>query len=161
AAGTPADYGSFEVQALPRKYAHPQVSTEADAVFGDQIRLIGYDVGQTTAHLNLTLYWQAVRRMDRDYKIFVHLSSLDDGAIVAQYDGMPRDWTYPTSWWDKDEIITDTITLDTSGLSPGHYEVAVGMYNPDTLERLPVVDQAGTSLPDQKLVLPAITVEAQ
>ena len=160
-AGTPADLGSLEVQALPRKYAHPQVSTEADAVFGDQIRLIGYDVGRTTARLNLTLYWQAVRRMDRDYKIFVHLSSLDDGAIVAQYDGMPRDWTHLTSWWDKDEIITDTITLDTSGLNPGHYEMAIGIYDPDTLERLPVVDQAGTALPEQKLVLPAITVEAQ
>ncbi len=160
-AGTPADLGSLEVQALPRQYTRTQVSTAVNAVFGDQIRLIGYDVGQTTAQLNLTLYWQAVRRMDRDYKIFVHLSSLDDGAIVAQYDGMPRDWTHLTSWWDKDEIITDTITLDTSGLSPGHYEVAVGIYDPDTLERLPVVDQAGTSLPDQKLVLPAITVEAQ
>ena len=161
AVGTPANLGSLEVQALPRKYAHPQVSIEAVANFGDQIRLIGYDVEQTGTFLNLTLYWQAVRRMDRDYKIFVHLSSLDDGAIVAQHDGMPRDWTYLTSWWDRNEIVTDTITLDTSGLSPGHYEVAVGIYNPDTLERLPVVDQAGTSLPEQKLVLPAITVETQ
>ena len=161
AVGQSANLGSLEVQALPRQYARPQVSTEADAVFGDQIRLIGSDVEQTGTFLNLTLYWQAVRRMDRDYKIFVHLSSLDNGAIVAQHDGMPRDWTYLTSWWDKDEIVTDTIALDVSKLSTGRYEAAVGICNPDTLERLPVVDQAGTSLPEQKLVLPAITVETQ
>ena len=160
AAGTPANLGSLEVQALSRQYAQPQVSTEVNAVFGDQIRLIGYDMEQTEAHLNLTLFWQAMRRMGRDYKVFVHLSSLDDGAIVAQHDGMPRDWTYLTSWWEKDEIVTDTITLDVSGLSAGHYEVAVGLYNPDTLERLPVVDQAGTSLPERKLVLP-FTIEIQ
>jgi hypothetical protein len=157
--GTPADLGSLEVQALPRQYTHPQVSTAADAVFDDQIRLIGYDVEQTETSLNFTLYWQAVRRMDQDYKVFVHLFS--DDTVVAQYDGMPRDWTYPTSWWDKDEIVADPITLDTNGLSPGHYKVAVGIYNPDILERLPVLDQAGTSLPERKLALPDITIETQ
>ncbi|MDY6877773.1 MAG: hypothetical protein SWK90_16450, partial [Chloroflexota bacterium] len=161
AVGQAANLGSIEVQALPRQYVHPQVSTETNVIFGDQIRLIGYDVEQTTTHLNLTFYWQAVRRMDRNYKIFVHLSSLDDGTIVAQYDSMPRDWTYLTSWWDKDEIITDTVVVDTSGLSTGHYKVAVGIYDPDTLERLPVLDHTGTALPEQKLVLPAITVEIQ
>jgi len=156
--GMPADLGALEVQALPRQYTHPRVSTAANAVFDDQICLIGYDVEQTETFLNLTLYWQAVRRMDRDYKVFVHLSS--DDTVVAQYDGMPRDWTYLTSWWDKDEIVTDPITLDVSRLSPGQYEVAVGVYDPATLERLPVVDQAGTSLPERKLVLP-FTIEIQ
>ncbi len=159
--GHPFVLGSLRIEPLPRVFVEPRPAHPLHVLWGDVILLRGYDLQLSSKALELTLYWQAVRRMDRDYKVFVHLSSLDDGAIVAQYDGMPRDWTYPTSWWDKDEIITDTITLDTSGLSPGHYEVAVGMYNPDTLERLPVVDQAGTALPEQKLVLPAITVEAQ
>ena len=154
--GTPTNLGSLEVQGLPREYARPQVSTEVNAVFGDQIRLIGYDVEQTTAHLNLTLYWQAVRRMERNYKVFVHLSSLKDGTIVAQHDNMPRNWTYLTSWWEKDEVVTDTITLDVSGLSPGRYEVSVGIYDPDITERLHVVDRSGAPLSERKLVLPFI-----
>jgi len=156
--GTPANLGALEVQALPRQYTHPQVSTATNAVFDDQIRLIGYDAEQAETSLNLTLYWQAVRRMAQDYKVFVHLSS--DDTVVAQYDGMPRDWTYLTSWWDKDEIVADTITLDMSQLSPGQYGVTIGIYDPDTLERLPVVDQAGTSLPERKLVL-LFTIEIQ
>ena len=37
---------------------------------------------------------------------------------------------------------------------PLRYEIAIGIYDPDTLERLPVVDQAGTSLPEQRFVPP-------
>jgi hypothetical protein len=44
-------------------------------------------------------------------------------------------------------------------LNVGHYEVAVGIYDPDTLERLPVIDQTGTSLPERRLVLSPVTVE--
>jgi hypothetical protein len=143
-----------EVEALSRQYGRPQVSTEVDAVFGDQIRLVGYDVEHSETQLVLTLYWQAIKRMERDYTVFVHVSSSSDGTIGAQYDGMPRDWTYLTSWWEKGEIVSDTIALDVSELSRGRYEVAVGVYEPDTMERLPVADQAGTSLPERRLVLP-------
>jgi hypothetical protein len=152
--GTPANLGFVEVEALSRQYGRPQVSTEVDAVFGDQIRLVGYDVEHSETQLVLTLYWQAIKRMERDYTVFVHVSSSSDGTIGAQYDGMPRDWTYLTSWWEKGEIVSDTIALDVSELSRGRYEVAVGVYEPDTMERLPVADQAGTSLPERRLVLP-------
>ena len=158
--GTPANLGFLEIRALSRQYTSPQASTAVNAVFGGQIRLIGYDMEQTETNLNLTLYWQAMRRMERDYKIFAHLSSLSDDAVVAQYDSMPCHWTYLTSWWDKDEIVADTITLDIGELSSGQYKVTIGIYDPDTLERLAVVDQSGTSLPKERLRLP-ITVEIQ
>ena len=156
AVGIPQNLGSLEVQALPRQYIQPQVSTEVNSVFGGQIRLLGYDVTSTTIRLDLTLCWQAMRRMEHDYKVFVHLFSRNDGTVVAQDDSMPRHWTYPTSWWDGGEIVTDTISLDVSQLSPGHYEVAVGIYEPDTVERLPAVDQSGASLPEKQLVLPFV-----
>ncbi len=94
--------------------------------------------------------------MERNYKVFVHLSSLKNGTIVAQHDNMPHNWTYLTSWWEKDEVVTDTITLDVSGLSPGRYEVSVGIYDPDITERLHVVDRSGAPLSQRKLVLPFI-----
>lgn len=154
--GTPENIGALQVQPLTRQYAQPQMSTEVDVVFGDQIRLIGYDLRSTTTQLNLTLHWQALRRMGRDYKIFVHVSSLSDGKLVAQHDSMPRNWTYPTSWWDKNQIVTDIYNLDISGLSPGQYRVSIGVYDPGTPKRLPAVDQTGTLLPGQRAVLPSI-----
>lgn len=156
AVGSAEDLGFLKVQALPRQYTRHPASIHVDDVFGDQIRLLGYDVEPTTTQLSLTFHWQAIRRMEQDYKFFVHLFSLNDGTIVAQDDRMPRHWTYPTSWWDKGEIVTDTVCLDTSKLSSGQYKVAVGIYEPDTMERLPVVDQSGALLPEQMLVLPFV-----
>ena len=152
--GTPANLGVVEMLGLPREYAHPQPANLVNAVFDDQVRLIGFDVDQSTGALDITLYWQAVRRMAHDYKVFVHVSSTEDGQIAVQDDSMPRRWTYPMSWWDADEIVADRITLDISGLSPGRYDVSVGVYNPETIERLPVVDHTGAPRSDRLLVLP-------
>ena len=58
---------------------------ETNVVFGDQIRLASYSVVQEPPdRLKITLCWQAVHRIERDYKIFVHLTSSHDGAIAAQ-----------------------------------------------------------------------------
>ncbi|MBL7065379.1 MAG: DUF2079 domain-containing protein [Anaerolineae bacterium] len=160
-AGHPFVLGSLRVDPLPRVFVEPRPAHRLHVLWGDVVLLRGYDLQLSAEALDLTLYWQAMCRMERDYKVFVHLSSLNDGTLVAQDDSVPRRWTYPTSWWEKDEIITDTITLDVSGLSAGRYEVAVGICDSGTLERLPVVDQTGASLPEQKLVLPDITVKTQ
>lgn len=163
AAGS-ADLGPLEVQALPRQYTRPPVPTETDFVFGDQIRLIGYEMKPGEAKLEITFYWQALRRMEQSYKTFVHLSPVGQSgshALVTQYDGIPRNWSYPTLWWDEGEIVTDTITLDIEGVKPGRYEIAVGMYDEDTLKRLPVTDRSGVALPNRKLILPTITIETQ
>jgi hypothetical protein len=37
---------------------------------------------------------------------------------------------------------------------PGQYRMAVGMYNPDSGARLPIVDAAGDRQPEGALVLP-------
>jgi hypothetical protein len=152
--GRPANLGSFEVQGLRREYAPPQPARRVDTVFGDQVRLLGFDVDESESSLDITFYWQAVSRMSRDYKFFVHLSSAEDGELVAQEDGMPRNWTYPTTWWDAGEVVADCITVDISTLSPGRYDVSVGIYLPETLERLPVVDGGGAPLSERRLILP-------
>ena len=161
AVGAPVNFGLLEVQDLSRRYAPPSVSTETNAVFGERIRLIGYDVEPVGEKLKIVLCWQALRRIERNYKTFVHLSPVDGDSLVAQHDGIPRDWSYPTIWWDAGEFVTDTITLDIAEVGSGAYEIAVGMYDSDTLERLPVTDQSGAELPDRQLVLPPITIEGQ
>jgi hypothetical protein len=93
--------------------------------------------------LYLTLLWQARSGIDGNYKVFVHLVD-GAGQLVAQRDAEPAGGLRPTSTWPPGETVTDRVGLyllpDTS---PGDYDLLVGMYEPSTLERLPVIDATG------------------
>jgi hypothetical protein len=139
--------GTIEVQPLDRSFAAPPVEHETDAVFGDGLLLLGYDLRQESDTLRLILHWQALRRLDYT-KVFVHLYEAQSGALVAQQDVVPRGWTYPTNWWESGEVVSDEIALPLEGTPAGVYRVAVGAYDPDTLERLPIQSETGTPLGD-------------
>ncbi|HLE73138.1 MAG TPA: hypothetical protein VI688_02725, partial [Anaerolineales bacterium] len=128
------------------------------------IRLLGYDLeSQTVAPgkaLNLMLYWQALRLMDQDFTVFVHLLDAD-GHIQAQQDMQPMEGRAPTSWWFPGEVFRDPHPVALSAtIAPGNYILAVGLYHWPTLERLPLFDSAGQRLPeDRALFPPSITVK--
>jgi len=84
--------------------------------------------------------------------MFAHLIRPADGSIVAQHDWMPRDWSYPTSMWDRWEIFVDRVSLDLAPVEPGAYRLAVGVYVPEGAP-LPAVDAAGNSIPDGQATL--------
>ncbi|MBN1992328.1 MAG: glycosyltransferase family 39 protein [Anaerolineae bacterium] len=114
----------------------------AEAVFGDQIRLIGYTLepekpspGQS---VRLTLYWQALTPIPHNYTVFVHLRR-PGGDTVAQADHRPLGNLYPTTTWPVGETIRETSDLFLSpDLAPDDYEMWVGLYLLETGERLPV-----------------------
>jgi hypothetical protein len=142
--GGSASVGEVTVSAAERVFEWPEPEVSADVQFGEALRLIGHDVKREAGAdaLRVTLHWQARARMGVAYKFFVHLLDARTGELVAQADVMPRDWTYPTTWWEEDEVISDDIVLDVSGISPGEYRVVAGVYDPDTGIRLPVADSA-------------------
>jgi hypothetical protein len=142
--GQPLDVGQVEVQAVERVFERPEVEVPTDALFGDALRLLGYDLRREGQMLHLTLHWRARQRMEVAYKFFVHLLDSETGELVAQEDVMPRDWTYPTTWWEKGEVVSDEIVLTVSDAPAGVYRVAIGVYDPETGARLPVVDTART-----------------
>ncbi len=143
----------------------PTPGTPADITYGDQLRLFGYDFdcnqGRAShvtppAKCIVNLYWQAVRPMDRDYTVFVHLVG-GDGAKVTQHDARPGDAFFPTSTWLPGARVFDPHPLDLPAeLPPGDYTVLVGIYHPPTAERLQAVDGDGLSLGD---AVPLVTVE--
>ena len=49
-------------------------------------------------------------------------------------------------------MISDLIELPLWQLKPGEYHIAVGLVNPNTSERLPAVDSAGQSLPENRYI---------
>ncbi|MFQ5612667.1 MAG: hypothetical protein ACE5H9_11100, partial [Anaerolineae bacterium] len=90
-----------------------------------------------------SLFWQAETTPRADFTVFVHVVD-QAGSVVAQADGPPAQGAYPTSLWDAGEIIADEREIVLPGdLPPGCYTLLVGLYRPDSGERLPVAGDAG------------------
>jgi 4-amino-4-deoxy-L-arabinose transferase-like glycosyltransferase len=115
-------------------------------VFGDTFALRNYAVQSDgdPSRLRVTLYWQALRRPDFDYSVFVHLID-GQGRIVAQKDQGPgASANYPPTAWLSGDIVADKHILDLPAQTPpGTYRLRVGVYNWATGQQLPI------SAPDQ------------
>jgi hypothetical protein len=112
-----------------------------DVMLDNRVRLQNYDLrGQARPgqSLSITLDWQAVKSLNQDYVIFIHLLGAD-GQLVAQHDGAPLGGLYPTSKWTPGDVFTYQATLDipTDALA-GKCDLLVGMYSYPDLKRLPV-----------------------
>ena len=128
---------------------------------GDAIIFKGYDLAPDTVApgetLDLVLYWAALRETDANYIVFVHLLA-PDGTLVAQRDGPPGDALHRTYDWQPGYFDWDEWPVEIPPETPpGTYTLSVGMYDADTLERLPAVGPDGTPLGD-RIVLTEITV---
>jgi hypothetical protein len=135
--GEAIELGQLDVQAMERVFEAPEMETKSEVTFGDDLRLLGYDLHQENGQLRITLHWQALQRMDEAYKFFVHVVDPASGQLVAQADVMPRGWTYPTSWWEVGEVVSDEIVLSLTDVPSGVYRLYVGVYG-DGGGRLPV-----------------------
>ena len=119
-----------EIVGRERSYAIPAMQVKLGISFGDQMRLLGYDLKHEGGELRLELHWQAAQQMKGDYKVFVHLFDPATEVIVAQDDAMPRQNQYPTSWWAEGEVVSDEIVIFLKDLPPGRYRLALGVYDP-------------------------------
>jgi hypothetical protein len=140
--------GMVDVSGVARVYEPPSVQHSTDIRFGDVLRLWGYTLEATGDDLQLTLVWRAEQAVSADYKVFVHMVD-EDGAIIDQRDAMPQGNTYPTSLWEAGEYVTDLYELR---LPDRSFSLRIGLYLPETGERLPVF-AGGTHLPDDYLVI--------
>jgi hypothetical protein len=152
--------GRFKVSRPDQVFGESRSVEPQDDVFGGQIALAGHHVAATaplSTSLVVDLAWRAIRRPTNDFTVFVHL--LDQaGKLVGQQDGPPQAGRFPTSWWDPGDTIYDRISIPLpSGLAPGSYQLEVGLYRPDTGERLAVVDATGQRLAD-RVIFPGPTV---
>jgi hypothetical protein len=147
--------GEVAMLAPDRSFAAPSVDHRSEAVFGEDLRLLGYGLQVKPDTIRLMLHWQSLRRMKTAYKFFVHLYDTGTGTLVAQADVMPRNWTYPTTWWEAGEFVSDEVLLPVEGIPAGTYRLAVGVYVPATGERLPITGQLSDFTADEgRLILP-------
>lgn len=101
---------------------------EETAVFGDRIRLRGYDWLPDDQAVALTLYWESLTGVADSYKVFVHIVD-ETGMIVAQADRLPVNGLAPTWRWRPGDLVRDVYQiLLPLELPPGQYQVRVGLY---------------------------------
>ncbi len=146
---------AFRVRVAPERPLGVTPTHSLDYRLGDAIRLMGYDLAggvESGGTLTVTLYWRADGAPGGDYRVFVHLLDAR-GEMVTQHDGPPRWGRYPTPAWRAGDVVPDEHVLALPGPLPeGPFSLAVGMYRPDTLERLPVTGPEG-ALPEGRILL--------
>jgi hypothetical protein len=135
------DLGEVTINPGELLFDAPLVTTPVSAVFAGQMALIGFDLPQATvsspATIPVTLYWNALSgEIENSYTVFVHLLA-PDGRVIAQHDGLPAQGERPTNEWVPGEYIVDRHELawrEPDYIGPA--QIAVGLYDPETGERL-------------------------
>jgi hypothetical protein len=155
--------GSVKVNPWPLETSLPEVSHPFMASFGSAIELAGYHLAGPLPSrgdvLDLTLVWRAQQVPDTHYLVFVHLVDPQDGTIVSQLDRIPVDWLRPTTGWRRGEVVIDQYLLPIpSDLPRGSYQLYVGMYEPETWLRPPIIYQ-GERQPADQLLLTTLDYE--
>ncbi|MGQ9792681.1 MAG: glycosyltransferase family 39 protein [Anaerolineae bacterium] len=114
----------------------------------DRVALLGYDLDvhwlRPGGALVITLYWQAMDAVSLPYKVFVHLVDVPAARTVVQADDLPACGTRPTARWRIGEIVPDRhVLVLPDDLAIGTYILRVGLYEPQTQQRLDLLDVAG------------------
>ncbi|MBE7554734.1 MAG: glycosyltransferase family 39 protein [Anaerolineales bacterium] len=151
-----------------RQLVKPPVEFAASANFGNMVNFGGANValaskaagaGET---FEIQFLWQARQPIPQPYTTFAHLVD-ETGQIWGQADRTPHlgGSELPTNQWDEDEWIVDTFQISLHpDTPPGRYKLLAGLYNPQTLERLPIVggDEGQNIVEVTSLTLPSPTV---
>ncbi len=99
--------------------------------------------------LQLTLVWETAVPLDRRYQTFLHLGRPDQPPI-AQDDREPQNGVTPMDAWPVGTAVTDyRAILLPNDAPPGVYFLYLGLYDPATGDRLPVIEPTGCDQPDR------------
>jgi len=138
----------YDRMATPARYTRESYGQyPLHITWGDRLLLRGYDIStarlQAGERLELALHWQALAPMNVRYRAFVHV---EGDRIWGQHDDDPvcrlrtDEWRPPQAGVGQFRVSLDPNT------PPGRYPVLVGVYDPETGERLEARDEHGRSL---------------
>jgi hypothetical protein len=129
--------------------------TPLDAHVGDVAQILGYQVDRSRVHsagvLDVTVYWNPLRRTDAPYTVFVHLFEPGVGSLT-QRDSYPGAGNWSTTVWDPGRPFVETFHLhvppDALPVTGG--QILLGLYDHTTMARLPVTGR--DAVPDQNWI---------
>lgn len=109
------------------------------------IELQGYDL---TSAGEVRLIWKTSQQIKQNLRMFVQIVDADD-LMLGIWDGVPVDWTRPTTSWIPEEFVTTEHQFD---LPAGVYRVRVGWYDPITGDNV-TVNNADFVFLDESLII--------
>jgi len=121
--------------------------------FGQSLSLLGYEVEQSSLQagqaMTLVTYWQVRAPPGELLRLFVHL--LDAAGTYSG--GEDRLDLWFDNWLPGDWFAQVQQVLVDADLAPGEYQVEIGWYKPQTMQRLSVVRE-GRDIGDRVLLQP-------
>jgi hypothetical protein len=133
----------------------PALAQPVNYRFANGIALKGYEIQTLSGDRRgalVRLRWEALEDVQENITIFVHLRDNPLNAY-AQGDSPPRNGWYPTSFWGMGEAVLDEHTLLFPDETPPPLSLYVGLYDPITNARVPVVDAQGRPAPNHEIIL--------
>jgi hypothetical protein len=131
-----------------------------------ELQLLGYNLatekiwqGDT---LHLTLFWRALRQMERDYGLLLQVRG-DNGEVWAEDEFPLASATHPTSRWAEGEIIRGQYDLVIGAATPAEeHELVLNVVDQSFDTPAATQDKAtGRPLSDESLSLASLQVEGR
>ncbi|MBI2954740.1 MAG: hypothetical protein HYY30_10535 [Chloroflexi bacterium] len=138
-------------------YAKPPALTEQDMMgviqylninYEGKAELIGYELSSSRVrpgeYLEVTLFWKALKPLEKNYSVFVHLFG-KDGQAIGQSDSFPGGGAYATRLWRPEDIVLDRhrVFVKGSASAPSMVRVEAGLYALPTFAPLSGTDLSG------------------
>ena len=143
----PSQLTTTQIANIPRR---------AEVTFGDALMLLGYDAPIVSARpgdsISITLYWQALRPLDKNYSIFLHLLDENDIEAQAQDKGQayPGRGNLPTTTLAPGQTWAETwiMPVRATAYAPARLTWETGLFDVTTGARLKALDKSGQPLGD-------------
>jgi len=155
-------------QRLPPDHL-PALDRQTELLFEDKIRYLGFRVDTPRQRvapgevLDVTLYWQALRPLERNYSAFVRLIGKGD-VPVHVLDTYPGGGMWQTTLWRPGEIIADRYrlriddTLTNTRLAPSALWLDVGFWDFTAQRFLQTFDPGGRATGRQRYEAASLNV---
>jgi hypothetical protein len=115
------------------------------------MKLLGYDVSSKRVlpdgSITLTLYWQALARMDEDYTIGIALLDANR-QVLSQRNSYPGHGTLPTRLWQEGQMLQDAywVPVPANAPVPSVAQIQISLFKRETQKHLPAFDPKGNSI---------------
>ncbi|MBI3537488.1 MAG: glycosyltransferase family 39 protein [Chloroflexi bacterium] len=125
--------------------------------FNAPIRLEGIEIVNPIIRrgdpLIVLLYWRATGKIEKDFSVFAHWLDAR-GNMLGGADTAPRQGNAPTRQWKLNQLVVDALTLpiENSSVDGNPFQIEIGMYDQNTLERLSFVDANGVPFADKVVI---------
>jgi hypothetical protein len=147
----------------PDPFAQIGPTFPADLVYGDHIRLLGYELPAGTTYspgdiLPVSLYWQTDAPLEQDYKVAWFVRDASGAPVVQGWDVAPGAGFAPTTSWRAGIPVWDNRAVRLpEDVPPGDYRLWLVVYTSDLDGNIVNLPVQGAETADEHIgVLPVV-----